>query len=140
MPKKSAVPDPNGVIQFRPGESFGRAISDLAVTWGVSRNEVVRRLALLAWAGLSIEYYQPLDRLAKAFTGASDFLRACDYVRGVLASHERDRQEQDAQPLQGRQRIEFVERCVEDFVRGREVKPTKMETETEPYRKIRTQV
>ena len=151
MAKKSASPDPNGVIQFRPGESFGRAISDLAGNWGVSRNEVVRRLALLAWAGLTIEYYRPLNQLARSFSGPNDFLRACDYVRGVLASLDRDRQEQMNHPLQGKERIQFVERCVEDLVLGRQIQSEpdrvgqdketsgmeRQEPQPEPYRKIR---
>jgi hypothetical protein len=124
MPKRNTSPDPNGVIQFRPGESFGRAITDLARGWGQSRNEVIRRLALLAWSGLTMDYYDPLDRLAQAVGGPQDFLRACDYVRGVLTSLDRDRLEQKVQPLNGKDRLDFVHRCVRDIVTGRQGDPS----------------
>jgi hypothetical protein len=81
---------------------------------------VVRRLALIARSRLSIDHYEALARLANAFGGPNDFLRACDYVRGALASVDRDRQERKADSLQGKQRVEFVERCVEDVVMPRQ--------------------
>src|SRR4051794_23035676 len=111
MAKKKA-PDHNAPIHFRPGPSYGQLLSRYAEELHVSRNEVARRLGLLAANSLHAGYYLPIARLADFLGGGQEFEQATGRVHAVLDGSDWTRMELGPAPLGEQERINFVERWV----------------------------
>jgi hypothetical protein len=81
---KSEKLDHDAMIHFRPGESFGRLLSQFAQSWDVSKNEAARRLALMSAFGLGADLYPDIAAAAQQLGGSRSFEQACQHLRGVL--------------------------------------------------------
>ncbi len=83
MRKKRDV-DHNASIQYRPGVSFGKQLTNLSKEWGIPRPEVGRRLALMGAYELPLDLYSPLAEAADALGGVHGFEQACNCVNGAF--------------------------------------------------------
>ena len=73
------------MIQFRPGENFGRWIAQAAKTLGVSAAECVRRLAILAACKFTTDHYGKLLELAAFAEGEPDpWEHTCTAMRTLI--------------------------------------------------------
>src|ERR1700690_2771864 len=78
--KKERAVDHNATIQYRPGVSFGKQLTNWSKKWGIPRPEVVRRLALMGAYELTLDLYPPLAEAADALGGVHGFEQACNCV------------------------------------------------------------
>jgi hypothetical protein len=104
--------DNNAAIQFRPGEGFGRLLDNYGLSWGVSKNEAAKRLALLAANGFDGRYYNQFDRLAGFMGGPTGFVRACEQVRVALDTKNRALQESGQEAMAENDRAHFIRNTV----------------------------
>src|SRR5262245_12564394 len=86
-----AATDFNTTLQFRPGESLGRRVAQVADQWGVSWNEATRRLVTLAACSLTPAYSPAVERLGDYLGGVNEYFQAADRVRVALHSSDTTR-------------------------------------------------
>jgi hypothetical protein len=123
--------DPDAMIHYRPGETFGRLLARFAEDWQVTRNEAARRLALMSAYGLPADMYDLVARATEQLGGPKGFEQACHHLRGVLDGALMDRKQRKHPPMtadESRDAIEEAVRTLCDRFKAASTSATKKES------------
>jgi len=117
---KKSTPSGDVPIQFRPGPLLADLLDRLADQWGVSRNEVSKRLAALAACPLDCRHADLVQKFAGTLPGEPCFVTACERLLGELRVVERMRKSANQGELDENGLQQELQQIVQAYVQQRQ--------------------
>jgi len=96
-------------IQYRPGESFGRVLADLARRWRIPKNDAAKRLAILAAFTLDVRHYSHVAELAGLIGGIHSFESAARQILVAVESEISTRSKLKQKALDENARFKLIQ-------------------------------